>query len=106
MLVLGFFYICLRNAFVSFRDLPPPPPPGSMNDTGLGIDAGKFSGRLQRLREELQAGKAPVHTDHFKRALRVEDARERLARLAFFEAKAPTPPPTSGPDESLHLMLI
>jgi hypothetical protein len=101
MAVMFVVYCFMRPAFTL-----PPAPKRSLPMTGHGIDVKNVSDRVAHLREELKLNKISGTKSDFKRALRVENRREEISRLSFFQTPRPQPPEESDHDHRLDLILI
>ena len=102
--VLFAAYCVLRWVYTGNRSLPPlPRHPRVM--PGRGLEAGEISDRIKHLREEMKEPQPPHGKPEFKRALRVESERERVAKLAYFQAPPPTQP-TEPQSYVLDVLLI
>jgi hypothetical protein len=76
-----------------------------MELTGKSIDAENLAAQVKELRAELREHRdASAHSPDFKRALRVEEKRQQIAKLAFFEPRAEQP--HDGPSQDQLLMLM
>lgn len=87
--VLFFCYLCLRCAFSSVWRLPPAPPE-PVHLEGHAIETGQLASRVQQVREEIEIAEpgSPARSASFKRAFLVENKREEMAKLDFFQDSA------------------
>jgi hypothetical protein len=107
--LMGVFFIAYALVRLAigweFRMRPPRDPDWDGMKPGTGIDASKLSDRMEQLRE---AGytRAVDKPSSFKKPLLVEEKRQEIGKLPFFQkTPAPEMPPPEHED-GMGLMLI
>ena len=76
-----------------------------ISDPEKPIDATPLLGRIGKVREELKFGQTPKGGSVFNRARAVQDKREQIAKLSFFQSSPKPPEPPQGEDE-MPLLLV
>ncbi len=101
VLLLG--YVIVRLCIWDCMRLPKPPKERQTTEPGTALDAGPLAERVNQARLHYE-GELRLSQDAFKKPLLVEQKREQLSQLAFFQ-RAPEREPHEK-DEGLTLMFV
>lgn len=102
--ILAGCYLVARLAIAESFRLPKPPLERSFGE-GHPLDTTSLVGRVQQVREEMPNKASSNQFAQFKRAQLVENKREQMAKLDFFQPPPPTPP-TLEDERQLYLLLV
>jgi hypothetical protein len=103
--VLFVAYAIVRLAIGwEFRTPRPRDPGWDAIEPGTGIDASKLAGRVGQLRQEGHAGSVEKPAS-FKKPLLVEERRQEMGKMPFFQKPPPSPEPPEREDGATLLFI-